>query len=201
MDPTPTDAPSLPDLIKTYLARFTSHRPANRDRYFREVRCFCTWLRAAGYTANDPFCGLRTSACLARSCRPPRSPVCSPAATPPRPSLAPTGDRPRGRLPRHPQWVPPSRRAAPAQRIQAVAAAAGPGRGRPSRPCPSLPAHLRHLGDRPRRARARCAAPPRPQLPRHSASLQRDLWQRPGGSAPRRLLSRRWDAGVAARGE
>ncbi len=42
------------------LARFAAQRPATRHRSFREVRCFCTWLRAAGSTANDPFRGLRT---------------------------------------------------------------------------------------------------------------------------------------------
>ncbi len=48
-----------PDHVVAYLARFASHRPATRHRYFREVRCFCTWLRATGYTANDPFRSLR----------------------------------------------------------------------------------------------------------------------------------------------
>ena len=37
-------------------ARTGARSPDTRHRYFREVRCFCTWLRAAGYTApNDPF--------------------------------------------------------------------------------------------------------------------------------------------------
>ena len=48
-----------PDHVIAYLARFAAHRPATRHRAFREVRCFCTWLRAAGYTTNDPFRGLR----------------------------------------------------------------------------------------------------------------------------------------------
>ena len=48
-----------PDHVIAYLARFAAHRPATRHRAFREVRCFCTWLRAAGYTDNDPFRGLR----------------------------------------------------------------------------------------------------------------------------------------------
>ena len=48
-----------PDHVVVYLARFATHRPDTRHRAFREVRCFCTWLRAAGYTANDPFHGLR----------------------------------------------------------------------------------------------------------------------------------------------
>ena len=59
MDPAPAPNPLLPALIATYLARFAARSPDTRHRYFREVRCFCTWLRAAGYTANDPFRGLR----------------------------------------------------------------------------------------------------------------------------------------------
>ena len=59
-DGAPLDPDRLrPDHIVSYLARFAAHSPATRHRYFREVRCFCTWLRAAGYTANDPFRGLR----------------------------------------------------------------------------------------------------------------------------------------------
>ena len=42
-----------------YLARYADHAPDTRHRYFREVRCFCNWLRTAGYTDNDPFRGLR----------------------------------------------------------------------------------------------------------------------------------------------
>ena len=48
-----------PDHVVTYLALFAARSPDTRHRYFREVRCFCTWLRAAGYTDNDPFRGLR----------------------------------------------------------------------------------------------------------------------------------------------
>ncbi len=48
-----------PDHVIAYLARFAGHRPSTRHRYFREVRCFWNWLRAAGYTSNDPFRGLR----------------------------------------------------------------------------------------------------------------------------------------------
>ena len=59
-DAAPLDPDRLrPDHVITYLARFAAHRPATRHRAFREVHCFCTWLRAAGYTANDPFRGLR----------------------------------------------------------------------------------------------------------------------------------------------
>ena len=48
-----------PDHVIAYLVRFAALSPDTRHRYFREVRCFCTWLRAAGYTDNDPFRGLR----------------------------------------------------------------------------------------------------------------------------------------------
>ena len=87
---------------------------------------------------------------------------------------------------------PPQRRRAPsAERAQATAPAPRPRRRHPQGARPSLPAHLRHLGHRPRRPRARCPAPARPQFPGDGAPLQRDLWQRPGGGAPRRLLPRR----------
>ena len=59
-DGAPLDPDRLrPDHVIAYLARFAAHRPATRHRYFREVRCFWNWLRAAGYTASDPFRGLR----------------------------------------------------------------------------------------------------------------------------------------------
>ena len=48
-----------PDHVIVYLVRFAGLSPDTRHRYFREVRCFCDWLRAAGYTDNDPFRGLR----------------------------------------------------------------------------------------------------------------------------------------------
>ena len=48
-----------PDHVIAYLVRFAALSPDTRHRYFREVRCFCNWLRAAGYTDNDPFRGLR----------------------------------------------------------------------------------------------------------------------------------------------
>ena len=77
-----------PDHVIAYLARFTAHRPDTRHRYFREVRCFCTWLRAAGYTDNDPFRGLRNVR-LPRKIVPPLAPAeiarliaCCDAATP-----------------------------------------------------------------------------------------------------------------------
>ena len=44
-----------PDHVIAYLVRFAALSPDTRHRYFREVRCFCTWLRVAGYTDNDPF--------------------------------------------------------------------------------------------------------------------------------------------------
>ena len=59
-DGAPLDPDRLrPDHVIAYLARFAAHRPDTRHRYFREVRCFFRWLRAAGYTDNDPFRGLR----------------------------------------------------------------------------------------------------------------------------------------------
>ena len=59
-DGAPLDPDHLrPDHVIAYLARFAAHRPDTRHRYFREVRCFWNWLRAAGYTDNDPFRGLR----------------------------------------------------------------------------------------------------------------------------------------------
>ena len=59
-DAAPLDPDRLrPDHVIAYLTRFAAHRPATRHRYFREVRCFFRWLRAAGYTDNDPFRGLR----------------------------------------------------------------------------------------------------------------------------------------------
>ena len=59
-DGAPLDPDRLrPDHVIAYLVRFAALRPDTRHRYFREVRCFCTWLRVAGYTENDPFRGLR----------------------------------------------------------------------------------------------------------------------------------------------
>ena len=63
-----------PDHVVAYLARFAARSPDTRHRYFREVRCFCTWLRAAGYTANDPFRGLRNVR-LPRKIVPPLGPA------------------------------------------------------------------------------------------------------------------------------
>ena len=63
-----------PDHVIAYLARFAAHRPASRHRAFREVRCFCTWLRAAGTTTNDPFRGLRNVR-LPRKIVPPLAPA------------------------------------------------------------------------------------------------------------------------------
>ena len=63
-----------PDHVVAYLARFATHRPDTRHRYFREVRCFCNWLRVAGYTANDPFRGLRNVR-LPRKVVPPLAPA------------------------------------------------------------------------------------------------------------------------------
>ena len=79
-DGAPLDPDRLrPDHVIAYLARFAARSPDTRHRYFREVRCFCTWLRAAGYTDNDPFRGLRNvrlpqqdrAAARARGDRPP----------------------------------------------------------------------------------------------------------------------------------
>ena len=61
-----------------------------RRRYFREVRCFCNWLRAAGYTDNDPFRGLRNVR-LPRKIVPPlaydgSTPTASATPSPPEPS-------------------------------------------------------------------------------------------------------------------
>ena len=59
-DGAPLDPDRLrPDHVVTYLTRFAARSPDTRHRYFREVRCFCNWLRTAGYTENDPFRGLR----------------------------------------------------------------------------------------------------------------------------------------------
>ena len=74
-DGAPLDPDRLrPDHVIAYLARFTAHRPDTRHRYFREVRCFCTWLRTAGYTNNDPFRGLRNVR-LPRKIVPPLAPA------------------------------------------------------------------------------------------------------------------------------
>ncbi len=56
------------------LVRFAARSPATRHRAFREVRYFCTWLRAAGYTDNDPFRGLRNVR-LPRTIVPPLTPA------------------------------------------------------------------------------------------------------------------------------
>ena len=63
-----------PDHVIAYLVRFAARSPDTRHRYFREVRCFCTWLRAAGYTDNDPFRGLRNVR-LPRKVVPPLAPA------------------------------------------------------------------------------------------------------------------------------
>ena len=74
-DAAPLDPDRLrPDHVIAYLARFHAHSPDTRHRYFREVRCFCTWLRAAGYTENDPFRGLRNVR-LPRKIVPPLAPA------------------------------------------------------------------------------------------------------------------------------
>ena len=74
-DAAPLDPDRLrPDHVIAYLARFAAHRPATRHRYFREVRCFFRWLRAAGYTDNDPFRGLRNVR-LPRKIVPPLAPA------------------------------------------------------------------------------------------------------------------------------
>ena len=74
-DGAPLDPDRLrPDHVVAYLARFAARSPDTRHRYFREVRCFCTWLRAAGYTANDPFRGLRNVR-LPRKIVPPLAPA------------------------------------------------------------------------------------------------------------------------------
>ncbi len=58
-----------PDHVIASLVRFAAHRPATRHRAFREVRCFCTWLRTAGYTAKTPSGACATCGCRRRSCR------------------------------------------------------------------------------------------------------------------------------------
>ena len=63
-----------PDHVIAYLVRFAALSPDTRHRYFREVRCFCNWLRAAGYTDNDPFRGLRNVR-LPRKIVPPLGPA------------------------------------------------------------------------------------------------------------------------------
>ena len=74
-DEAPLDPDRLrPDHVVAYLARFAARSPDTRHRYFRDVRCFCTWLRAAGYTDNDPFRGLRNVR-LPRKIVPPLTPA------------------------------------------------------------------------------------------------------------------------------
>ena len=74
-DEAPLDPDRIrPDHVIAYLVRFAALRPDTRHRYFREVRCFCTWLRAAGYTENDPFRGLRNVR-LPRKVVPPLAPA------------------------------------------------------------------------------------------------------------------------------
>ena len=59
-DAAPTDARELrADHVLAYLERFQHLSHDTRHRYFREARCFCNWLRDAGYIGNDPFRGLR----------------------------------------------------------------------------------------------------------------------------------------------
>lgn len=50
-----------PDHVIAYLARHVGLSPDTRHGYFRDVRCFWNWLRAAGYTDNDAFRGLRNA--------------------------------------------------------------------------------------------------------------------------------------------
>ena len=259
-DGAPLDPDSIrPDHVVAYLARFAARSPDTRHRYFREVRCFCTWLRAAGYANNDPFRGLRNVR-LPRKIVPPLAPAeiarliaCCDANTVVGRrdraillTLLDTGVRcaeavgldladctlteqrllvrqgkggkdrivpfagrcadalaaycaDRGPAPgplfvaaryaRLNAGVP-----SPAERAQTAAATPRPDCGRPAGARPPLPAHVRHLGHRPRRARARCPAPARPQFAGDGAPLQRHLRQRPGRPAPRRLLPRRRDA-------
>ena len=74
-DEAPLDPDRIrPDHVVAYLVRFAALSPDTRHRYFREVRCFCTWLRAAGYTENDPFRGLRNVR-LPRKIVPPLAPA------------------------------------------------------------------------------------------------------------------------------
>ena len=54
--------------------RYAEHSPDTRHRYFCEVRCFFNGLRAAGYTENDPFRGLRNVR-LPQKIVPPFTPV------------------------------------------------------------------------------------------------------------------------------
>ena len=74
-DEAPLDPDRIrPDHVVAYLVRFAARSPDTRHRYFREVRCFCTWLRVAGYTENDPFRGLRNVR-LPRKVVPPLAPA------------------------------------------------------------------------------------------------------------------------------
>ena len=263
-DGAPMDPDHLrPDHVIAYLARFAAHRPATRHRAFREVRCFCTWLRAAGYTANDPFRGLRNVR-LPHTIVPPLTPAeigrllaCCEAATPMgrrdrailltlldtgircseaahldladcalgerrllvrqgkggKDRIVPFADRcadalvaygaDRGPAPGPLFLAARYGRLHPGVRLRPnglkqLLRRLGRAAGIPPRPCPSLSPHLRYLGDRPRRPRTRCPAPPRPQFPGDGAPLQRDLRQRAGRRAPRRLLPRRRDVRVAA---
>ena len=45
--------------VYAYLARSTHLRTESRHRYFREVRCFFSWLVEAGYLERTPFRGMR----------------------------------------------------------------------------------------------------------------------------------------------
>ena len=55
----PWTLPSPPPTARRPAERRVAVVALRRHRYFREVRCFCNWRRAAGYTENNPFRGLR----------------------------------------------------------------------------------------------------------------------------------------------
>ena len=57
--PEPWTPPSPPPTARRPAERRVAVVALQRHRYFREVRCFCNWRRAAGYTENNPFRGLR----------------------------------------------------------------------------------------------------------------------------------------------
>lgn len=48
-----------PEHVIAYLDRGSHLSLESRHRYFREVRCFFSWLVAAGYLESHPFRGLR----------------------------------------------------------------------------------------------------------------------------------------------
>ncbi len=47
------------DHIYVYLGRFTDLSADTRHRYFREVRCFFSWLVESGYLEESPFRGVK----------------------------------------------------------------------------------------------------------------------------------------------